>query len=480
MPGALPRGLIPAVVSRMRHVLPCLAAWGLGILAVGCDEAGWWARERQRLAAKAEAERYGENVQRSIQMLEAGDRLYGEGRLEEALAEFERAAALDPVGPDALLRIARIHRDRRRFDPALAAHQEAIRRSPARWDLHDEMGVTRLLKGDAAYALEAFREAARLDPKRAAPLNHAAWAHYHLKEADKAVGQGRAAVDREPLDASYLADLGFLLYSLGRTDDAVETLRRAVEQDPKNAAAHHHLGLAFERKGSKDLARQAFKKAADLEPKNPQYLRSHGLALAESGAKEEAARVLKRILEIDPYDEALAKEVAALHPKEAPATGGGDGGKPPVTPPGEGGTTAMVPDTGGDDFDDLTAPGEGPASPPPGSEGPATPPSGGDDFSVPDPPATPAGGDGAAPASGGGGSGGDLGSLVEMLGDADWRVREQAKARLFDAGKAAVPALKEAMKRKTALIREGAEQVLKKIEASETLPPSSREGDLLE
>src|SRR5271167_4086084 len=66
-------------------------------------------------------------------------------------------------------------------------------------------------KGDAAGALAAYQEAAKLDPK----------------------------------SARFQDEIGFLLAVLNQPTEATQYFRHALELDPKFASAHYHLGAAL-------------------------------------------------------------------------------------------------------------------------------------------------------------------------------------------------------------------------------------------
>jgi tetratricopeptide (TPR) repeat protein len=69
-------------------------------------------------------------------------------------------------------------------------------------------------------AIQAWRQAARLDP-----ANHAAW-----------------------------QDLGVALMQIGRLPDAIGAFRRAIAAKPDFAPAYHKLGMALEAEGNATMA----------------------------------------------------------------------------------------------------------------------------------------------------------------------------------------------------------------------------------
>ena len=109
-------------------------------------------------------------------------------------------------------------------------------------------------------AVQAWRQATRLDP-----ANHAAW-----------------------------HDLGTALMKLGRVPDAIGAFRRAIVAKPDFAAAHHMLGIALEAQGNETLAVGALRRAVALSPKLADAHARIGTLLMSLSHRPEAIASLRR------------------------------------------------------------------------------------------------------------------------------------------------------------------------------------------
>jgi Flp pilus assembly protein TadD len=88
-------------------------------------------------------------------------------RVTEALPLFERAVALEPDNPEALLDLAGALGKSGRSRAAIPYFEKAIAIGGRTTVALNGLGVARLDSGDAAGAARAFRESLALDPRQA-------------------------------------------------------------------------------------------------------------------------------------------------------------------------------------------------------------------------------------------------------------------------------------------------------------------------
>ena len=94
------------------------------------------------------------------------------GRLDEALALYDRAIARGERRSGAFTNIGAILRQRRQYAAAAAAHRKALELAPGEAEVLNNLGWSRLLRGDWANALAPLEEAARLAPKNRRVANN--------------------------------------------------------------------------------------------------------------------------------------------------------------------------------------------------------------------------------------------------------------------------------------------------------------------
>jgi tetratricopeptide (TPR) repeat protein len=152
----------------------------------------------------------------------------------DALASFDRAAALDPRDPEAPFWTGTIHHSR----------------------------------GDFDRALEAFRRSHDLEPTSTTKTAQLA----EVLRISGSYGESRAVVLAGLTTSPEAAELHYLLGMLHAHDEDAEaaerSLRRAIELDPRHYGAHHGLATLLLRDGRTDEARRlqtASKRLNDYE-----------------------------------------------------------------------------------------------------------------------------------------------------------------------------------------------------------------------
>jgi len=118
-------------------------------------------------------------------------------------------------------------------------------------------------------AIEAYREALRINPESASAHYNLGLALYHKGLLDEAIEAYREALRINPESANTRTNLGLALYRKGLLDDAIEAYREALRINPQDALAQLNLGIALKDKGLTAEAAKAFEEFVRYAP--PQY-----------------------------------------------------------------------------------------------------------------------------------------------------------------------------------------------------------------
>ncbi|RJX33642.1 MAG: tetratricopeptide repeat protein [Desulfarculus sp.] len=218
----------------------------------------------------------------------SGDDLFNQGRLSEAVAEYEKALGLEPNEANVL----------------------------------NSLGVCYGQLGQMERARDYFERA-----KAAAPQDH--MAHYNLGLALMSLGRAEEAeaclqrsLELSPEHADALFQLGRLAQSQGRCKLALDFLQRAAAQPGCKKAVHRRLGEVLAAEGQPARAEEAFKEAIKANPADPASL--CGLAvlyLDRGGNLDIALSLARRAHQREPlslrYIRVLARALLALgrHPE---------------------------------------------------------------------------------------------------------------------------------------------------------------------
>ena len=114
--------------------------------------------------------------------------LSASGRMEEALAEAQRAHELDPLSVQGTLELARSFRENGNYERAIAELRKALEMDPNRPRAHFELGATFVEKGDLDAGIPELETAVKLsqgNPRFVAYLGYAQAVSGDTSEAQK-------------------------------------------------------------------------------------------------------------------------------------------------------------------------------------------------------------------------------------------------------------------------------------------------------
>ncbi|MBK9316373.1 MAG: tetratricopeptide repeat protein [Acidobacteria bacterium] len=201
----------------------------------------------------------------SLASLKRGAALEGEGKIEESIAEHEKAVDLDPGLLQAHVNLISLYGRTGQSGKAEMHYRQGIKINPEIPVLHYNYGV--LLVGDRRFgeAAEAFRACLRFDP-------------YHA-------------------DAHH--SLGVILESEGRLDEASAHHRKAIENKPGFRSAHFHLGRILVNQGKTAEAIEQFQKTLTPEDdETPRYLYALGATFVRAGDRLKGIQYLSEGLKL--------------------------------------------------------------------------------------------------------------------------------------------------------------------------------------
>ncbi|HEY1108377.1 MAG TPA: tetratricopeptide repeat protein [Opitutaceae bacterium] len=275
-----------------------------------------------------------------------GQALFRAGRLDEAVASYERALAIQPKYPETHynLGVARMrqgdaaraiaHYDTAlrhepdypealnnlgnalaqlgRHEEALARYAEAVKRRPSFAEAHNNLGNALLQAGRGEEAQAAFRTAGRLRPDNAET-------HYNLGNALAASGrmtealvEFRAALAVRPAYAEAHTNAGNALLALNRPAEALAHYEQAIADSPNLPDAHFNLGTLLLQLDRPAEALPRFETALRLRPGFTAVHRPYGYALAVLGRRAEAITHYEAHLRANPGDAEARQELAQI------------------------------------------------------------------------------------------------------------------------------------------------------------------------
>jgi Flp pilus assembly protein TadD len=216
-----------------------------------------------------------------------------------------------------------------RLDEAIACFERTLEISPDHANARGNLGWALLRQGRSADALQNFQRALELAPC-AKSHSDLAYALLQAGRISEAITHCRKATQLEPNFAEAQNTLGMALSQSGRVDDAISCFRIAARLQPASADMHCNLALAlFKTKSGAPEAIAEFKKAVALQPDNAELQNNFGWMLLQNGRADEAISCFQTALKLQP-EPALAKfasnnlAIAILRKSGSPSGGMAD------------------------------------------------------------------------------------------------------------------------------------------------------------
>jgi tetratricopeptide (TPR) repeat protein len=245
-----------------RAALGGAMAAAIGALAVcGHIQTSYW-KDSQSLWTRALACTSGNSVALNNQ----GTLLVKQGKLDEALAQFQQSVRIAPDNAEALNNLANVLAAKGADEAAIAQYQKALQIQPLYADAQYNLGNVLRKQGRLDEAIAHYRKAVEILPDNAAAQNNLGQALLLKGDLNGAMACFEKTAAMSPDALAGWLDLGNGFLQKGDWDAAIACYRQAVKINPRSADICANLGLAFARKGEIKSAMDSWQQALEISP----------------------------------------------------------------------------------------------------------------------------------------------------------------------------------------------------------------------
>ena len=249
-----------------------------------------------------------------------GNVLFGTGKYEQAVAQYERALEIDPNSDYVLGQIADAYQKLSNPAEAEAAYKKAITLRPNYWAVYSGLGV--LYTGQARYAdaADMFTKVTELAPDNYSGYSNLGAVYLLQGRYDDAITQLKRSIDLRPTVIAY-TNLGSAYFSLRRFADAADSFQQGVKLDDRYWVNWGNLGDAlYWTPGRRSEAAAAYRSAIslaqaklDVNPRDADTRAIVASYYAMLGDRKQALKSLQEALELAPKDPDVAFRAAIVY-----------------------------------------------------------------------------------------------------------------------------------------------------------------------
>ncbi len=231
------------------------------------------------------------------------------GRLDEAERHYRDALAVSPDDPDALYNLGNLYWKQGRKAEAAGAYERALRVKPRFAAALNSLGVVRIDAGDLLAAIKLFGQSLEAQPGYLNAARNLAHAYLLDGQPGLALRHYDQAIAQAPGDGRLRLKRVQALLTLDRFDEALAACREAIDAGLRDADLAIVAATILEQKGQGELAEQAYGQAAKIGIQSANGHFQMGLFLLRRGkALQAAADHLHRAIVLEPshYEAMLA------------------------------------------------------------------------------------------------------------------------------------------------------------------------------
>jgi tetratricopeptide (TPR) repeat protein len=228
---------------------------------------------------------------------------------DQAAQAYGRALAADPGFVPARVANVNVLVRQGKTDAALVDAQKIVQEMPGNASAQLQLGRLYLRKGDWAAAVTALEQAAKLAPDVAEGHARLGTAYQYVRKSPEALASYKRAVELDPGNIDYRTTYGLLLGIAGQADAGAAELRKVVATPGyKDSDGYVNLGWIYRNTEPKRAEESvaAYKKALELNPKEEQAALGMGWSYTLLKNWDGAIAAFNQAMQIDPTTAAEA------------------------------------------------------------------------------------------------------------------------------------------------------------------------------
>jgi len=237
--------------------------------------------------------------------LDRADNYFARSKFQEAVIEYRNAVQKDGVYAPARAKLAAAYERLGQLQEALAEYIRAADLDPQ--NVRYQLSAGRYLLAAARYddALARAEKALRIEPQNVDALVLHGNSLAHLKEFDRALADIEEAIRIDPENGTSYANLGAVQLAHGNRPEAEASLKKAIELAPKWVNGYLALGNYYWALARRNDAERSYAAALKVSEMDPMANRAMAALLMATGRAPQAETYVKRVVEALPSNRTM-------------------------------------------------------------------------------------------------------------------------------------------------------------------------------
>ncbi|TEU17049.1 MAG: tetratricopeptide repeat protein [Anaerolineales bacterium] len=238
-----------------------------------------------------------------------GNSLENEGKLEEAIREYQEALKLDPTNAAYHANLGDVYHQLQRLGDAEEQYEKAVTHALENDSYRYRLAGVYYDQGKFDLAIEEYEAAVAINDENPVYRSGLGDAYRQKGSLDKAAGAYEQAIELDKSNASYHARLADIYQRQGNLENAVTKYNEAIRLDDENPAYHYGLAQVYHVQDKPQEAIPFYQAAIERNPDYGDAYCGLGLAYQESNQRQDAIEALRQCLEVS-QDEELRKQAS--------------------------------------------------------------------------------------------------------------------------------------------------------------------------
>jgi tetratricopeptide (TPR) repeat protein/beta-lactamase regulating signal transducer with metallopeptidase domain len=236
----------------------------------------------------------------SAEYISQGVSFLKQGKVEDAITQFNRAIDLDPGKAVAYAARGSAYFRLEKLDNAISDYNRAIEINPDLEVAYQGRGSVYYRQGQFDNAISDYTRVIKINPGLVNAYIDRGNIYQEQGRFDEAISDFSKVLEMKPGEAITYYLRGNAYYQKNQFDNAISDYSKVVEFDPKFAVAYQNRGTAYQFKGEYQKAISDYDKAIELMPDNPLSYASRGNAYFMLDRLHNASSDYNKAVELDP------------------------------------------------------------------------------------------------------------------------------------------------------------------------------------